>query len=421
MQRVAIFFLLVAAIRCIALLQVADGQLEWRDSLQVDNDSYLRLAINLAEAGVYGFEDTSGSVTATAFRPPLYPWVLSFGVRDRSVTSLWIGMLHIGLGMWTACMAYLIARQLQIRWLWLAPLLIAIDPVLLRASQAVMTETLAAALSMTTWWLWLKIQPVSDESAPETWPRYAWLVAFGGILGASILARPTFAPWTLLSVIGIAFFGCKCWKRRLTNGLVVALVAGAFVVPWTLRNWQLLGKPVWATTHGGYTLYLANNPFLYDHFRESGPNRDWDATEFHAEQAELNEKFRLGTEIGNDDALSQKALKTIRSEPAMFATSCIYRLGWFWAAWPNLPSHSAASMAAKWAIGAWYVGWFGLAIAGLIQVRSTLRLWLPAFTLAITLSAIHSVYWSNMRMRSPVAPMVYVVALAAFGRGRDRS
>jgi len=35
---------------------------------------------------------------------------------------------------------------------------------------------------------------------------------------------------------------------------------------------------------------------------------------------------------------------------------------------------------------------------------------LPGVTLLVTLTLIHLVYWSNMRMRAPLMPMVYLLA-----------
>ncbi len=42
--------------------------------------------------------------------------------------------------------------------------------------------------------------------------------------------------------------------------------------------------------------------------------------------------------------------------------------------------------------------------------------WIPAIALTLGLTLVHAVYWSNMRMRGPVMPMVYVAAMAAFRR-----
>src|SRR5690606_35279243 len=57
---------------------------------------------------------------------------------------------------------------------------------------------------------------------------------------------------------------------------VVAMIVGG----WTLRNQRRLGQPIWATTHGGYTLLLGNNPPFYDYVRHGRFGVAWDAGDF---------------------------------------------------------------------------------------------------------------------------------------------
>ena len=72
------------------------------------------------------------------------------------------------------------------------------------------------------------------------------------------------------------------------------------------------------------------------------------------------------------------------------------------------------------AIGLWYSIVSLAAIVGLARLllsnSKELGLWVPALTLAISLCLVHAVYWSNMRMRAPMVPMVSL--LAAFSLRR---
>ena len=44
--------------------------------------------------------------------------------------------------------------------------------------------------------------------------------------------------------------------------------------------------------------------------------------------------------------------------------------------------------------------------------------WAPPLLLILALTAVHAVYWSNLRMRAPVMPMVAALAAVGFlGRG----
>jgi len=188
------------------------------------------------------------------------------------------------------------------------------------------------------------------------------------------------------------------------------------VVPWTLRNNSAFGKPIWATTHGGYTLLLANNPPLYRHFAAHGPSRAWEAEEFQdAWAARISLEVPPLNEVTEDQLAYRAARSTIARSPHVFALSCIYRIGWLWALWPNNGSIGASEVL----IGVWYAVIFLFAYIGLQHVRHSLsyRSWLVGLALVFSLTAIHAIYWSNMRMRAPAMPCVILLAVA--GKKRE--
>jgi hypothetical protein len=250
-------------------------------------------------------------------------------------------------------------------------------------------------------------------------------------------------PWAVVTIL-LLTLGEAGKRQRITMSTLAAVALLAVVAPWALRNARELGQPIWTTTHGGYTLLLANNPALYKHFRESGPRRDWDASDFHrrwalrtsgdpreanfwsqqlTEDGSVNSAGQSAAETRNaeieDDRLAQQAaVATIRREPMMFLTSCLIRVGWLWAPYP-----SEGGLRLKWAIGIWYVCWFVLALAGAVIKIGwawVSRVWLVPAALVITLTGIHAIYWSNMRMRAPLMPTVYVVAALVLEGRRAR-
>ena len=93
----------------------------------------------------------------------------------------------------------------------------------------------------------------------------------------------------------------------------------------------------------------------------------------------------------------------------MFVISCLYRVGWLWALWPHDGSFGASEVL----ILAWYATLFCLAYGSLLQLwrTRTYRGWLVGLTLVFSLTAIHSIYWSNMRMRAPAMPCVILLAV----------
>jgi hypothetical protein len=410
-----------------------------------DPDSYARLAINWSESGVFGFEsETREVVSPTAYRPPLYPWLLSWLVDHAALNPQRIAVLHVMLGMVTVWLTISISRALHQSHSWLPGLAVVVDPLLLRASQLVMTETLAACLVVLAWRLWLVVWPVTDKQAAgsglpkvttkaRSATQWTSMVGLGIVWGLAILARPTAAPWVAVCAFGGLLLGYR-WKRRLHDFLFLSVLVVCTIAPWTVRNYRTFGKPIWATTHGGYTLLLANNPLLFEHFATVGPSRDWNAEPFHAawagrggQESPLaptdSEFWRAPhsseaaasqlDELSDDRLAYSAAWATIASQPAMFALSCIYRVLWLWAPWPNTDS-----LLVRIAIGAWYAVWFGLAILGakLGVRRLGWRASLLPLGLVLALTVVHAVYWSNMRMRGPVMPAVYVAAAEVVGR-----
>ncbi|MDX1925923.1 MAG: phospholipid carrier-dependent glycosyltransferase [Pirellulaceae bacterium] len=385
--------------------------------MNADPDSYARIATTLAKTGTLGFEGEAGP-SPTAFRPPLYPWLLSWFVVDGQVARAGVAGLHLLLGCATVALTFLIGVRLRLRFAWLAGVAVAVDPILLRQSQLVMTETLATFLGVFAWWLWLVAWPSMDTGQGQQRSRRQWmaLAAFSLTLGVSILARPTAAPWALLCALIALFVGCDCWKRRVNDCVLICLGVLVCVVPWTLRNYSTFGKPIWATTHGGYTLLLANNPPLYRHFIANGPSRAWEAEEFQdAWSARVGLEVPPLNEVGEDELAYLAARSTIARYWYIFPVSCIYRVGWLWALWPYDGSFGAKEVI----IGVWYAVIFVLAYMGLLRIRITrsYRPWLIGLAMTFSLSAIHSIYWSNMRMRAPVMPCVILLILPNFVGG----
>jgi len=46
--------------------------------------------------------------------------------------------------------------------------------------------------------------------------------------------------------------------------------------------------------------------------------------------------------------------------------------------------------------------------------------WLPVLALFVTLSAVHAIYWSNIRMRAPAIPAIALLAACAIPPLRGR-
>jgi 4-amino-4-deoxy-L-arabinose transferase-like glycosyltransferase len=376
-------------------------------SLLADRDAYRRLAQTLYATGTFGVLDPQGYPVATAYRPPLYPWLLSW-LQGFESDLLPIAILHAILGACSVTLTYRIALRLGLSGLQslAASALVLFDPILLRQSTLVMTETLATFLGLFAWWLALFLDRNSTRGAAI---GAAIGLAIGATLGIACLCRPTALAWALL------WGGCELRRNPLRAS---CLLLGCLLVllPWWKRNQSEIGQGLWATTHGGYTLLLANNPILYEHW-ETSWSRQWDDDRFHAwwQAKRLEENVRSETdEIASDALANALGWQSIRANPVLFFKACAIREGWMWAWWP---AEHQAHWIVRVAIGIWYAITTTAGFVGLIRLLVRARLepkfayWLPALTLAVSLCLVHAVYWSNMRMRAPIIPVISLLAV----------
>ena len=472
------------------------------DSFNADPDRYMEFAENWYSYGVYGNRETP-----TAFRPPLYPAALktfallrvsserpkvksvetSGQAEKRIVTSTTnkrpnqiveffdrnvalsrnasVALLHWILGVATALIVWFYARRAGLSPILalLAGTLVVFDPILLQQSRLVMTETMAAFFSALL--LLTTSATVQKRDAKLSWFYYALT---GALFGLATLCRPAFYAFAglvflNLVVVELASFIRKLRKHEggiasLSNGVLrvacfligIALVAA----PWAIRNNRVFGKPILTTTHGGYTLYLANNPEIYAHYRSSFPFGLWNPDAFHDrrnrefEAAMKENEIKDGTiesELFQDEWNRQEALETIRADHAGFYYSCLIRACELWRFLPNdvsafakderperkktiagVPTSQAVDYA-RYAVAAFYLLEFILALLGCLALRLRLKrrsnddnapqasVWESPFIwgllLVLSVQIPHLVYWTNMRMRAPLEVFVPILAV----------
>ncbi len=435
--------IVLVALIIISFIRVAP-LVVWFDDLQQDPDAYAALAEGWAASGTFGriSQDANGRhyVYPTAYRPPLYPYLLSWlthldysqydaqqQIHPHKLSRFAVALLHWILGVGTCWLTIQVALVITNHHALsvLSGLCVAVDPILLRQSSLLMTETLATFLAVAFLYWWSK----SDFN-------FGSLFVGGVLLGLSILCRPTAAIWVASLTI---WWGISLVRRNSNISLrqttfLLATVA-LTITPWVIRNLIVFEKPIWATTHGGYTLLLANNPIIFDHFEKGSFSREWDEEKFHRRWAKRmhgdpsTESFWMRdehsikepvplkspdrpwlSELKEDQLAHDAAMATIKRHPWSFALSIPTRIGWLWAFWPSLTQSGLTSTLL---IGFWYATFFiGLIILAAIHGKPTsenLQTMYPALLLIASLTLVHSIYWSNMRMRSVAMPSVYVV------------
>ena len=403
------------------------------DQYSSDLDAYRAIAETLGVTGVFGLTATSGETIPTAFRPPLYPYLLSWLLVDQRLPNAGVAALHALLGALAVLFTYLAGLSMlrAKTGLWgaiVASVLVMIDPVLLRQSTLVMTETLATTLVCIVIWWWARYR---NEARDTTFG-----LVLGGLLALAFLVRPTFLVWGILLVAASVFFNWRLgrarWRQLAAAVAVICLVIGA----WTLRNARAVGHPVWATTHGGYTLLLGNNPSFYSYLNSGSRTGVWDSELFQVayshrydgdprtpefwqqnwngmREMQSDEVVRQTTEHSDDRLAYESARAVIKRQPSMFLWAVGVRVCRLWNPFPSQTAGRVSWTVA--AVGIYCCCLFAAMLVGCFRLgRDFLtETWWPVLALFLTLTLVHTVYWSNIRMRAPAIPAIALLASAA--------
>lgn len=416
---IAGLFAAVIVVRAVAVLCL------W-SSLDADPDAYRKLAENVRLRAVY---TTTGA--PTAFRPPLYPLLLVPAVSGGEVSSAGVAVLHVLLGIATVLLTFHFAEMCGLgRGAFVAAALLAVDPILLNQSAQVMTETLATALAITG---------LVTLARLNSRPTLSAVLLAGVVFGLAGLCRPTFLPWLGLSMVLLIARACTLAQRErapeMRHVALLVVSAACVLAPWATRNLLVFGKPKLTTTHGGYTVLLGNNPSFYRYLRDSAAGTTWDSKELADAWElrrfsnsvddplwELKPQPLIPTDLREttrsefeDDAFAYSlARRYIADEPGMFAYSCCVRVARLWQLLPyaTVESESTARALLRFLTAAWYTVLFLLALWSVADDRRELLrsplVW--GLLLCFTFTAVHALYWSNMRMRAPLMPFICVLA-----------
>ena len=370
-----------------------------------DPDGYLRLARSLIQG-----EGLRINGRLTAYRPPLYPillapWVAAF---DGPGLPAGLAMFHLALGALTVVLTADSARRWDLPRLsvWVAATIAAVDPVLAVQSRALMTETLAAFLVVATLW------GISFRGRPG--------VFAGGVgFGLASLCRPSLLPAAGLTAMACLMIGLGGdWKGRTRRSLLFLVSTLALLSPWAIRNALVFGEPIWTTTHGGYTLALANNPAYYADVLDGPPGAVWSGANQEAWIKGINAATAGLSEPEADRFLRRRATEFARARPGDFSRASWARLGRFWGV---MPSSAVYSARLRWASAAWTTPVWVLVVIGLASRSSWQWPRITAPALLATLTLVHTIYWTDLRMRAPLVPALALVAATGFTKVRDRS
>lgn len=217
-----------------------------------DPEIYEKIARSLIAGEGLVFHDPLTGVDFRAMYPPLYPLLIAglgslFGLGAGTYLTANIA-IDLGSALLIAAIGARLGSAPAGRagaWLFaIWPAFIMITPFAQKES-LVLIEVLEIVLVL------LRME---RGRLPSWWEG----AAFGALWAALMLTQPGLAVLPALLVLFL--MRAAGWRALFRLGLVAAPFALALMLPWWLRNYQLLGSFVPLTTTSGIGLWIGNNP-----------------------------------------------------------------------------------------------------------------------------------------------------------------
>ena len=343
-----------------------------------------------------------------------------------ATSSVAVVIVNLSATVFTILATCWIARRcgLSAKWCRLAAAIPALDPLLIRYTAMPMTEVLSTALLTAA-----ILCAIGTLPLPGSVGRRLRSAALAGVFfGLAGLCRPiafvACAGVSLLVAFRLLLLDRATPLRdRVLRSLILPCTAACVLAPWVVRNRIQLDHWIPATTHGGYTLLLGNNPVFYDEVVLAEGQPVWTGESRAAWQADLDadmaaQQVDIHDEVEVDRWLNRRARDVIAADRSTFLQACLLRWKRFWSLTPSVSSgrHSGVIEMGS---GIWYAALFLCLPASLLfgnHRRANVQLlWIaiPCFLL------IHTFYWTNTRMRAPLIGVFSVLAViglqSAFG------
>jgi len=352
-----------------------------------DENVYLTIARNLVEGD---------GLILTPYRkaafPPLYPLFLAGLLRTgvpifpaaRVIQSI-LGAVSCLLLMGIGRMAFQEGDENNGIYVGLVSAgLMAVYPVLVFYSARLMTETIFIFLILMSIFSLLKSLWSSH--------RFGWLGFGGAMMGLGVLCRPTLLPFSGLVIIWLVISPLDN-KRIIKSILFLCVPLILVILPWTVRNYRVLGEIVPVTSSGGANLYLANN--ISSTGGTTGYRELMKAGVFHLGEDEDEIEYNL--------YYRDKAFAFIKKNPGQFIRLSFKRLLWFY----HLDYHYRGNL-------------FLVILFHLLLVLAIIGAWLSRYhwrktillgMVILNFTVVHMIFLPEGRYRLPVVP--FLIAFAA--------
>jgi hypothetical protein len=342
-----------------------------------------------------------------AIRTPGYPAFLALmqkfgGDRTLPVRLVQVGLGTLGIPLIAALAATLLRQSSQAEQrhaAGLAAWLYALEPYTAASSAFLLSEALSLPLLMiVVLGLARLIAPVNPSGKPPGQPPewFSLSIGTGIAAGASILVRPSVAPFLLLGWMIVALRGPGRWLAR---GARLAVLTGAMLIlllPWWIRNERILHAFVPTALWMGASLYDGWNP---------------DATGASDMRFLDDPRIAVMGELEQDRYLAQAAWDFARQHPARVLSLALAKAARFWSPWPQAQALRSAMPVLAGCLVTLPV--YGLILAGAWIRRRDPSAVLLLLGPVVTTALLHLIFVGSLRYRVAVIPPAFVLAAVA--------
>jgi 4-amino-4-deoxy-L-arabinose transferase-like glycosyltransferase len=382
----------------------------WDSPVRGDEVDYHAIATSLADGDGYRIDGYE-----TCRRPPLYPYVLALHYQVFGASPTTGRILQIILGMLLVYLVYRVARRYFDPTVGLiAAAIAAVNPFLIMMSGYLLTENAYIILMLSA----LLITPTPAHLNGPL-PK---VLAASAVLATATLARPTGLPVALWILAAGLILGAGSLYIRTRNGVLAAALFVALILPWSVRNYRVVGGWVGLTTHGGITFYQGNNQKVVDvpHYRGGVAPL---AGLPHA--AEIRDM----TELERERFTRAKGMEFLRDNKRLVPKLLWWKFARFWrlksdvglsgvkSGWWWSKDTFLGKLASNLDVGFVYaVVAFPLFLAGVVLSRFRWRELMFLYGIVVAHTAVALVFFGSIRGRIPVEPVVAIFAAVTVDR-----
>jgi len=360
---------------------------------QYDGIGYDLLASRLLEGKGY----INDWAEPTAFRPPVYPMFLAgvYLLTNHSFGA--VRALQAVLDSFTVMFVFLIARELaNKRVALLAATGAAIYPLLIFETGEMYPETLSFFLQFATVWCLVLMLRMDHLVLP---------LAAGVMMGLTVLARPTAAPWVLLVLVwAIVPSVLHSPVQKLA-----AMLLGLMVVfgPWTIRNYNAFKEFIPISSLGTIGLWSGNNPLAQGGGVMPTP-QTWNGDDYP-------ERGWYGwegiSEMESGRRFAAKALQWIRDNPFGFVRLIPLKLLYLWSpvSYSTQFGRQAPAVLVALALPP-YLVFLVFAGVGIFIVRKAWKQIFPLLAVIISINMLAIIYVGATRYGIPMGVSLVIFA-----------